>query len=213
MTALLVLAKAPVPGRVKTRLCPPLEPSQAAAVAEASLADTLESVANARCDRRLLVLDGHPGPWLPTGFTVVVQRGGGLAARLAHAFAAVNEPAILIGMDTPQVTPTLLEAAITALVHPRTTSVLGLAEDGGYWAIGLRNPDPSVFRGVPMSTSTTGMRQFARLQLLGPVSLLPQLRDIDTFPDAVAVAALAPSSRFAAVLKTLTGRTQLVRTA
>lgn len=212
MTTVAVLAKAPVSGRVKTRLCPPLEPSEAAALAEASLADTLGAVASTTCDHRSLFLDGDPGPWLPPGFTVVAQRGVDLAARLAHAFTVVAGPTILVGMDTPQATPELLERAITALLRPGTTSVLGLSDDGGYWAIGLRTPDPGVFAGVPTSTKTTGVRQLARLYAVGPVSLLPRLRDVDTFRDAVAVAALAPHSRFAAMLETLDTQRQLVRT-
>lgn len=210
MTTVAVLAKAPLAGRVKTRLCPPLAPAEAAALAEASLADTLGCVARTTCDRRFLFLDGDPGPWLPPGYTVVAQQGADLAARLAHAFTVVTGPTVLIGMDTPQVTPELLERAIAALVRPGTTSVLGHADDGGYWAIGLRDPDPSVFAGVPTSTPITGVRQFARLRAFGPVSLLPQLRDVDTFPDAVAVAPLIPRSRFASTLKALDRQPRLV---
>src|SRR5690606_23084798 len=66
-THLLVMAKAPVAGRVKTRLVPPLSAAEAAAVAEAALADTLEAVAACGAERRVLALDGEPGPWLPEG--------------------------------------------------------------------------------------------------------------------------------------------------
>jgi glycosyltransferase A (GT-A) superfamily protein (DUF2064 family) len=107
-TALLVIAKEPVPGRVKTRLVPPGTPRQAATLAEAGLADTLHAVLAAAARRRVLVLDGEPGSWLPPGFDVVPQCGGGLDERLAAVFAAVPGPALLIGMDTPQLTPGLL---------------------------------------------------------------------------------------------------------
>jgi Uncharacterized protein conserved in bacteria (DUF2064) len=107
-TTLLVIAKQPVPGRVKTRLVPPFTHEQAAALAEAALADTLHITLMAPARRRLLVLDGKPGAWLPHGFDIVPQCGGTLDERLADAFAAVHGPALLIGMDTPQITPDLL---------------------------------------------------------------------------------------------------------
>src|SRR3954453_7863998 len=83
---LIVIAKAPVPGRVKTRLCPPCTPAQAAALAEASLRDTLAAVLRTRAQRRVVALDGAPGPGLPDGFEVIAQRGGGGAERLTSVF-------------------------------------------------------------------------------------------------------------------------------
>jgi len=202
--ALLVIAKAPVPGRSKTRLCPPLAPEEAARLAGAALADTLACVAAVDVPRRVLALDGEPGPWLPDGFEVVAQRGDGLAERLGCAFADVGAPALLVGMDTPQLTPDLLRAGLRRLAAPGVDAVLGPASDGGYWAIGLNAPDPAVFAGVPMSTSRTGAEQRARLEALGlRVAGLPALRDVDTYEDARAVAALAPRTRFAAALAEL----------
>jgi uncharacterized protein len=202
---LIVIAKQPVPGRVKTRLTPPCTPSEAALLAEAALADTLTAVAASPAGRRVLVLDGRPGDWLPPGFDVVPQRGGGLADRLAGAFAAVDGPALLVGMDTPQVGPTLIGAGCEAL--ERADSVVGPAVDGGYWAIGLRRPDARVFAGVPMSEPTTGAAQLARLVELGyGVDRLPRLRDVDTIADARAVAGSAPATRFAAALRELEAR-------
>ncbi len=196
MTAIIVIAKAPVAGRSKTRLCPPCDPAEAATIAEAALADTLHAVAGASVARRVLVLDGAAGDWLPGGFEVVAQGAGGLARRLADAFCAVGEPALLIGMDTPQVTPRLLDRSAGLLA--RGDAVLGRACDGGYWAIGLRRPDPRVFANVPMSSPVTARRQMRRLTDLGlrPVEL-PVLRDVDRFDDARAVAASVPGSRFA----------------
>jgi len=199
-TQLLVLAKTPVAGRVKTRLCPPLTPFEAAAVAEAALADTLEAVASTRADRRVLVLDGAAGPWLPHGIEVIRQRGRGLDERLAHAFEDAGTPALLIGMDTPQVSASLLEHALASLAQ--TDAVLGPARDGGYWAIGLKRPDPNVFLGVPMSSSRTLACQRERLAALGlGVADLPTLTDVDTFEDASAVASEARGRRFAAMVE------------
>ena len=193
-TTLLVIAKQPVPGRVKTRLVPPCTYEQAAGLAEAALADTLHTVLALPARRRVLVLDGRPGPWLPPGFEVVPQRGGPLDERLAAAFAAARGPALLIGMDTPQVTPGLLTVDWAA-----ADAYFGPAADGGFWALGLRAPDPALLRGVPMSTPSTGAVQRARLLAAGlRVADLPELRDVDTAADAVAVARQAPRSRFAA---------------
>lgn len=204
--ALLVIAKAPVPGEVKTRLTPPCTPEQAAGLAAAALEDTLAAVtAAASGRRRVLVLDGPlealPGGGAPSGFEVVVQRGEGLAERLAAAFADAGAPALLVGMDTPQLTSGLLEAGLVALEGPGTDAVLGAAADGGYWTIGLREADPRVFADVPMSVPTTGAAQRARLFELGlSVAELPPLLDVDTIEDARQVASLAPATRFAATL-------------
>jgi uncharacterized protein len=193
-TTLLVIAKQPVPGRVKTRLTPPYTPQQAAALAAAALADTLHAVLRTPARRRVLVLEGVPGPWLPPGFEVVPQCAGSLDQRLAAAFAAVSGPALLIGMDTPQVTPDLLTVDWQA-----ADAVFGPAEDGGFWALGLRGPDPALLRGVPMSTPRTGEIQRARLRAAGlRVAELPSLRDVDTAADVAAVACQAPHTRFAA---------------
>ncbi|MDQ8703736.1 DUF2064 domain-containing protein [Streptomyces sp. LHD-70] len=196
---LLVIAKEPLPGRVKTRLTPPFTPAQAARLARAALVDTLRAVAATPARRRVLVLDGQPGPWLPPGFDVVPQCAGGLDARLAAAFAACVGPALLIGMDTPQVTPKLLTVELAD-----DEAVFGPAEDGGFWALGMAEPDPALVRGVPMSAPDTGAVQRDRLVEAGlRVRDLPVLRDVDTAADATAVAASAPHGRFAAELSRL----------
>ncbi len=195
---LVVIAKEPLAGRVKTRLTPPFSPVQAAALAEAALADTLAAVATAPATRRVLVLAGRPGPWLPDGFEVRAQVDGGLDERIAAALAGVDGPVLLVGMDTPQLTPALLAA------DPGRDAWFGPAQDGGFWALGLAQPDPALVRGVPMSLPDTGARQLDRLRDAGlEVGLLPPLRDVDTAADAAAVAAAAPDTRFAATWRTL----------
>jgi len=199
---ILVMAKAPVPGRVKTRMCPPCTPEEAAALAEASLVDTLAAVAAAPAAWRTVALDGEPGPWLPAGLAVVPQRGGGLDERLAAAFTDAGAPAVVIAADTPQVTPALLGQALVALCRPGVDAVLGPTHDAGYWLLGLRRTDPRVFVGVPMSDPATLVAQRTRLADLDLAVApdLPTLRDVDSFADAQAVAAAVPGSRFAATL-------------
>ncbi len=208
---LLVLAKAPRPGHSKTRLAPAFGLEGAARLAAAALADTLDAVAAAPAARRVLVLDGGPlaaaGPYavaLPGGVERAAQAGGSHADRIAAAFELSRGPALLVGMDTPQVTPDVLRSSLRRLAAPGVDAVLGPARDGGYWSIGLNDPDPAAFAGVPMSTSRTGAEQRARLRALGlHVVGLPPLRDVDTYDDARAVAALAPRTRFAAALAAL----------
>ncbi len=204
----VVIAKEPIPGRVKTRLTPPFTPAQAATLAEAALADTLAAVADATVVRRVLALDGRPGPWLPPGFDVIGQRGGGLDERIAWALddarVTLPVPVVLIGMDTPQVTPALLAAAAEPLVSRTADATLGLAEDGGFWLLGLRDVDPSLVLGVPMSRDDTGSAQLARLERAGlRVTMLPELTDVDTVREAEQIAALTPGSRFAACMTRL----------
>ncbi|GLW11634.1 glycosyl transferase [Microtetraspora sp. NBRC 13810] len=204
MTQILVIAKEPVPGRVKTRLCPPCTEEQAARLASAALEDTLRTVAAVRVPHRVLVLQGLPGAWLPAGFPVIPQRGRGLDERLAAAFTDAYRlhamPVVLVGMDTPQLTPALLEAAAGALAGH--DAVYGPAADGGFWLLGLRRPDPALLLGVPMSRPDTGAVQLTRLRRAGlSVAHLPELHDVDTFADACHVAAQAPGTRFAATLR------------
>lgn len=193
----LVLAKEPVAGRVKTRLSPVLTDAQCAEVATACLSATLRAVSATRGVARTLVLDGAAGPWLPDGFTVLPQRGRGLGERLAAAFqdawALHRLPMLLVGMDTPQLTPRLLQDALTTLDTPGTEAVLGQAQDGGWWALGLSEPQPGAFDGVPMSTCRAGRVQAERLAALGrPASALPVLQDIDEVADLVTVSARLP---------------------
>ena len=196
----LVIAKEPRPGRVKTRLQSRFSPVQAAGLAAASLRDTLDAVLTADVDRRVLALDGATGDWLPAGIDVIDQAAGGLDRRLAAAFGQVFQTAgpgpgevLLVGMDTPQVTAELLTRDWNG-----ADAALGLSEDGGFWAIGFTQACPEAFTGIPMSTDRTGAAQLDRLRSLGlRVHLLPVLRDVDTPADALAVANLAPHTRFA----------------
>lgn len=199
---LIVIAKDPRPGRSKTRLCPPCLPDQAAGLAEAALLDTLEVVRSVPARRHILVLDGDDTRWRDCGFEIISQRGAGLDERLEHAFAEVDGPALLVGMDTPQLTGNLLRTGLQALSNH--AAVLGPACDGGYWSVGLRTPAPGAFRGVRMSTADTLALQRERFGELG-LSTYEHvtLRDVDTIADARAVAAQAPRSRFAEALREL----------
>jgi uncharacterized protein len=205
----IVMAKEPIEGRVKTRLSPPLSLAQAATLAAVALSDTLAVVGTARVAEQSIILDGKRGAWLPSGLRVIPQRCGAFSLRLAgaivDAYAARPLPVLLIGMDTPQVTVRHLEDAGAILASGTADVVLGLAEDGGFWIIGTRTPIAGMFDSVEMSTADTGRQQLARLSALNlRCALLPTLRDVDVLDDAVEVARLTPNTPFAAAVDSCT---------
>jgi glycosyltransferase A (GT-A) superfamily protein (DUF2064 family)/SAM-dependent methyltransferase len=191
----VILAKEPKPGLVKTRLQSQFSPEEAARLAAAAVRDTQRAVRATQIPRRILCWDGDPSDFAD-GFEVVPQRTGTLNDRLAGAFADIGHCStrmLLIGMDTPQVGNALLEAD-----WEDCDAVLGLSEDGGYWGIGLRTADAAqVFAGIEMSTARTGSAQLARLLgLRQSVKLLPPLRDVDEPTDATYVAERYPGLEF-----------------
>jgi glycosyltransferase A (GT-A) superfamily protein (DUF2064 family) len=206
----IVLAKEPIPGRVKTRLQPVFSATQAAWLAAAALEDTMAAARSCGATRRILAWEGNRASW-QQGFEVISQPPGTLNDRLTAALAAavsepMDDPALLIGMDTPQVTAELLDSDWEG-----ADAVLGLSEDGGFWAIGLRyGHPPGLFDGVPMSTSRTGSAQLARLINSGlSVKLLPPLCDVDRPADADLVAAQFPGLLFSRRYAEITSRRPL----
>lgn len=207
---LLVVAKAPVAGLAKTRLASSVGNRRAALLAAAALLDTVDSARAVPDATVACALTGELGEAERAGelaealrdCVVFPQRGEDFADRLANAHedAAARfpgAPVLQVGMDTPQVGPSLLAGALTRLRD--RDAVLGPAVDGGWWALGLRRPgDAHVLRAVPMSRPDTGMRTLAALRRIGlRVAPLPVLSDVDTMADAVRVAEQAPASRFA----------------
>ena len=195
-----VIAKECLPGRVKTRLSPPLSPTGAAALAQLSLSRTLDTVRLLPARNRILVMDGTPTTADAEGLTVVPQVTGGLDERLAAICDATTGPLLIIGMDTPQfsadhVAPLLLDWSTDAPGHD---AWIGPATDGGFWALALCRPDGALIRGVPMSTDTTGAHQLARLLAHGlSVGTLAELADMDHFSDALDIASAIPGTDFA----------------
>jgi uncharacterized protein len=211
----LVVAKAPVPGRVKTRLGADIGMDAAAEVASAALLDTLAACADAfGADRCQLALDGNLADAVDGAaiarrlreWTVFPQRGDDFGARLAHAHLEAGPgPVVQLGMDTPQVGPGLL-LDVAALLEARD-AVLGPAEDGGWWVLALQDPsDAALLTGVPVSTPDTYRHTWSALRAAGlDVGTTTTLRDVDTVADAVAVAGDAPDGRFALAWARATG--------
>ncbi|GBG40629.1 TIGR04282 family arsenosugar biosynthesis glycosyltransferase [Mycobacterium montefiorense] len=205
---LLVVAKAPEPGLAKTRLAATVGDRVAADIAAAALLDTLDAVAAAPVASRVVALTGDLAAAAAAtqirqrleSFTVIEQRGGDFADRLAnaHADAADGFPVLQIGMDTPQLTAELLADCARRLLQ--APAVLGLADDGGWWVLGVQDPEMAeCLRTVPMSRSDTGELTLKALRDNGTnVVPVQRLADVDVADDVAAVReACGPGSRFA----------------
>jgi glycosyltransferase A (GT-A) superfamily protein (DUF2064 family) len=203
MTNLVLIAKETLPGKVKTRLHPPLSLEQAAELAAVSISDTLRGTAHLPTTGRILAFDGDPAH-VPAGaenFFLLPQVDGTLDLRLGAIFDFCQGPTLLIGMDTPQITAADLAPAFEAWPDD-IDAWFGPASDGGFWALGLKNPTGDLLRGIPMSQSDTGRHQLKRLMDAGlRVGMLPELTDVDTIENAFDVAAIAPHSEFARTLE------------
>lgn len=208
--AVLVVAKAPVPGLAKTRLAATLGDEAAADIAAAALLDTLDAVASAPVAVRIVAMTGELAAasrsaeldFRLSTFAVIHQRGVDFAERLVHAHADAAEvagglPVVQIGMDTPQVSTDLLTECAAALLS--TDAVLGMARDGGWWVLGITDPrSAECLRDVPMSTAETGAVTLAALRNTGvDVELVSELADVDTVDDVEVVRRACPlDSRF-----------------
>ena len=185
-----IFAKAPVAGRVKTRLAPVLGTREAADLAEALLLDTVGVVERARFEavvafspaagrRDLEVLLGRRR-------RLVAQGGGDLGARLERVLGPIvrerHRPVIAVGTDCPDLTPARLDEARQALVHSEI--VLGPALDGGFYLLAQRRHRPELFTDIPWSTDQTGAAVEARAHALGAsLARLEPARDLDTPED------------------------------
>ncbi|HEY2500774.1 MAG TPA: DUF2064 domain-containing protein [Mycobacterium sp.] len=210
---LLVVAKAPEPGRAKTRLAATVGDRVAADIAAAALLDTLDAVATAPVAARVVALTGDLDAAVGgdeirqrlESFTVIVQRGDDFADRLANAHADSGfggNPVLQIGMDTPQVTAELLTGCARRLLE--SPAVLGLACDGGWWVLGVSTPAMAeCLRTIPMSQPDTGELTLKALRDNG-IDVVPvdRLADFDVVDDVAVVRdACGPASRFARVTR------------
>jgi hypothetical protein len=209
----LVMAKAPVPGRVKTRLGSVIGMDAAARVAAAALLDTITACREA-FDECHLALDGdlrdacsHEALHdLLHGWVVHPQRGSTLGRRLAraHADAAGAGPTVQVGMDTPQLAADDLVAVAAA--SREGNAVLGPAADGGWWALALQDPAAAAsLADVPMSRADTYLRTRIALERTGlTVVAARMLRDVDTVADAEAVSGALVDGHFSRVWREVT---------
>jgi len=203
--AVAVMAKVPAPGEVKTRLCPPLTPEQAAALARCFLQDKVEQVAGV--GTAAMVVAFSPAEraealrgLLPATVRLVPQPAGDLGARmdrvLTDLLAEGYPGAIAVGTDSPSLPTAYLEQACDHLLAGRADVVVGPCEDGGYYLIGLRAPAPGLFRAMPWSTAAVLDETLARIERLGLRRvLLPPWFDVDRGEDLARLRASgAPSA-------------------
>jgi rSAM/selenodomain-associated transferase 1 len=186
--ALTLFAKAPLPGRVKTRLTPPLSPEQAAEFHWACVCDAWEKIEQVTVSSRYFFSDNlraeRESPAGPE--QLALQRGADLGDRMFNCFqdlrARGHNRMLIVGSDSPTLPFAYIQQGLAAL--ERVDVVIGPSEDGGYYAIGCRQPYPQMFAGVPWSSGDTLARTEANLRALGlSVHYLPPWYDVDTAGD------------------------------
>lgn len=191
--ALVVMAKAPLPGTVKTRLTPLLTADQAAELARGLLLDQLEHLcAFAEADLHLAYAPSPAGGLIrqlaPSQFAIFPQSEGDLGARMRHIFATLfakrYQRIVLIGADLPPVPLDYFTAAFSCLRRNVPAAVLGPADDGGYYLIGLNRDQPALFEQMSWSHDQVLAQTIAKLASLGiPTEQLPGWFDVDTVED------------------------------
>jgi len=189
--ALLVFAKVPEPGRVKTRLTSVYTPEAAAQLYEAMLRDALEQYARLGVAVRLHFPQPAgtvPSAYVDERWSLHEQRGAGLGPRMLHAvldaFAAGFRRVLLIGTDHPTLPSAFIEQGLGLLSQAKHI-VIGPSEDGGYYALGMNEAYPQLFAGMEYSHADVFAQTLERaLATPAEVAVLPSWYDVDT-PDEV----------------------------
>lgn len=189
--ALIVVAKRPVPGETKTRLCPPLNPQSAADLYRCLLLDTLVLLRQLEgADLTVAYTPARARAYfeaiLPNGFRLLPQQGTDLGERLANAlgqhFALGHHRVAIMNSDGPTLPLTCLAEAFSGLDHADVT--LGPGHDGGYYLIGMKQLQTELFRGITWSTEHVFVQTMAVCRRLGlSVHLLPEWYDVDVEAD------------------------------
>jgi uncharacterized protein len=191
-TAVVIMAKMPCPGQVKTRLCPPLTPWQAASLYRAFLFDKIAQVRTLTTARLAIAYTPAAGEAffrdLAPDFTLILQQGTDLGERLIHSleyFLHLGDTGVMaIDSDTPTLPTHYLQQAIVLLTQPAVDVVMGPSDHGGYYLIGMRALHRDLFVDMPWSTSLVLPETVRRAQALKlNVAWLPEWFDVDTPED------------------------------
>jgi rSAM/selenodomain-associated transferase 1 len=191
--ALAVMAKVPEAGHVKTRLCPPLTPDEAASLARCFLLDRLEQLREVADSDAMVAFaprerEAEMRALVPREVRLIGQTGADLGARLDRVLtdllAEGYEGAIAVDSDSPTLPTRYLIRACAEIRDGAANVVVGPCEDGGYYLIGLRAPAPALFVDMPWSTAAVTAETLARARRLGlRLALLPTWFDVDRAED------------------------------
>lgn len=220
MNKTIVFVKAPIPGLVKTRLCQPLSKDEAARLYRAFARDTVglaEGVSDARVEVAYAPGEGFESvDWIrpQPAISFFYQQGRDLGERLAHAFGKTlsdgAKKVVVIGSDTPHINPETISTAFSLL--DINDAVIGPAQDGGYYLIGLKQTHAELFRGISWSTDKVFQETVERARQMDlRLAMLSTLADIDTFADLAALARRLKDSPATACPATRLALKELVR--
>ncbi|MBU3967089.1 MAG: TIGR04282 family arsenosugar biosynthesis glycosyltransferase [Euryarchaeota archaeon] len=190
MNAIVIMAKAPIPNRVKTRLTPPLKPEEASLLYHNFLLDKLEQVKSIEAHRYVAYTPQTSESFfrsiMPPGFSLISQKGEDLGEKLSNVsnglFAQGAEKVVMLDSDTPNLPTDPIREALSGL--DEVDVVLGPCEDGGYYLIGMRSWVQELFRGIPWSTADVAKMTVKKAHALSlRVLLLERWYDVDTIID------------------------------
>ena len=203
--AIVIAAKPPVPGKVKTRLSPPLSLDQSAQLYECFLVDTINTVAAIKGVDRFIAfypdvstkelsftivnsVSGSSQNEFLADFTLITQKGIDLGERLISIFEQLlssgYDSATIIGSDSPNLPVAFIKRSLSNLKESKADVTLGPCKDGGYYLIGLKTFHSDIFKGISWSTSSVFDETIKKIKKLGlGVSVLPEWYDVDNNED------------------------------
>ena len=189
----MVVAKEPVPGKVKTRFIPQLSPADAAGLYRCSLHDRITEISALNGVDRAIAYTPEDARDTFTelsldGFELFAQRGKGLGERLNNIFqdnlARGYQAVSIVDSDSPDLPKSIINESFGLLLSKQAEVVLGPCHDGGYYLVGLRKPYPELFRNIPWSTKNVLSTTLEKARKMGlNVRLLSRWNDLDTFED------------------------------
>jgi len=190
---LVVVAKAPVPGEVKTRLCPEFTTEEATNLYRCFIQDRIKEIGSLTSMNLAISYtpedsEEYFGQFLSNGFHLFPQRGKDLGERLSNIFvdklAGEYDAVSIIDSDTPDLPRSIVQQSFQLLIADRADAVFGPCHDGGYYLVGMRKPHPELFQKIPWSTEKVLPRTLEKADSLGlQTKLLPKWNDLDTFQD------------------------------
>jgi len=192
---LVIVAKEPVPGKVKTRLFPKFSPAVAADLYRCFLHDRIQEVSTLDgVDRAIAYTPEDARETFTTlaldGFELFAQQGKHLGERLNNIFLEKlfqgYKAVSIVDSDSPDLPKSLIKESFELLLSKQADIVFGPCYDGGYYLVGMRKPNPELFRNIPWSTENVLSVTLEKARKMGlNVKLLSTWNDLDTFEDLI----------------------------